>query len=117
MGGGLLLVASPGDVGQWRVLAQSKDGPPVKMGFSVNPPRGEIQTTVLDTRDLDTLFGKGKYQLADDATSLILAVGSIRYGREIFPWIMALILLLVTLENLLANTFYRERTAATPRVA
>ena len=117
VGGGMLLVASPGDIGQWRVTASSKDGVPQIMGFSVNPPRGEIQMAVLDTRDLDTLFGKGKYQLADDAKSLIIAVGSIRYGREIFPWIMALILLLVTLENLLANTFYRERTAATPRLA
>ncbi len=117
VGGGMLLVASPGDIGQWRVTASSKDGAPQIMGFSVNPPRGEIQTAVLETRDLDTLFGKGKYQLADDAKSLILAVGSIRYGREIFPWIMAIILLLVTLENLLANTFYRERTTATPRLA
>jgi hypothetical protein len=26
----------------------------------------------------------------------------------VFPWLMMLILALVTLENLLANTFYRE---------
>jgi hypothetical protein len=29
-------------------------------------------------------------------------------GREIFPWIMFLILMLVTAEGLLANRFYRE---------
>lgn len=108
--GGQLLVSSPGEIGQWRILASGKDGPPRDLGFSVNPPRGEIQTTVLDARDLDGLFGKGNYQLAEDAAGLKIAVGERRYGREIFPWIMALILLLVTAENLLANTFYREKT-------
>jgi hypothetical protein len=117
IGPGMLLVGSPGEIGQWTVEAQSKIGPPQKIGFSINPPRSEMQTTLLDKADLDTLFGKGKYQLAEDANALTIAVGQKRFGREIFPWIMALILLLVTLENLLANTFYREKTTATPRVA
>ena len=54
-------------------------------------------------RDLDVLFGKGNYQLAEDAATLKTAVGVKRYGQELFPWVMALILLVVTLENVLAR--------------
>jgi hypothetical protein len=39
----------------------------------------------------------------------VITVG--RLGRELFPLLMLLILLVVTTENILANTFYRERTA------
>ena len=35
-------------------------------------------------------------------------VSSIRIGRELFPWLMLLILIVVTLEGVLANRFYRE---------
>ena len=35
-----------------------------------------------------------------------------RYGYEVFPWLMFLILMIVTLENFLANTFYKEASAA-----
>ena len=114
--GGLLMVSSPDEIGQWAVKAKAKDGPDGLLGFSVNPPRGEMQAARLDPRDLDVLFGKGKYQLAEDAAGLTHAMGVTRHGHEIFPWIMAAILLLVTLENLLANTFYREKVplAATP---
>jgi hypothetical protein len=37
-------------------------------------------------------------------------VKGVRVGHEIFPWLMVLILFLVTAENLLANRFYREST-------
>jgi hypothetical protein len=90
-------------------------GPSTKLGFSVNPPRSESALTTLDRKDLDALFGGGKeaYHLADDPESLrkVITVG--RLGRELFPLIMLLILLVVTVENALANTFYRERTART----
>ena len=76
-----------------------------------------MQLASLDRRDLDTLFGKdaaGKpgYQLADDPASLQRAREVTLFGREIFPWIMMLILVLVCVENVLANTFYREKTPA-----
>jgi hypothetical protein len=112
--GGTLMVSSPDEIGQWSVKAKAKEGPDGLLGFSVNPPRAEMQATRLDPRDLDVLFGKGKYQLAEDAAGLTHAMGVTRRGHEIFPWIMAAILLLVTLENLLANTFYREKV---PQVA
>ena len=41
-------------------------------------------------------------------------VKGIRVGRELFPWIMMLILVVVTLEGLLANRFYRETAQPAP---
>jgi hypothetical protein len=94
-----LVIAAPQKVGQWT--------------FSVNPPESETRVKALATRDLDALFGKDKYALADDTESLKRVVAQGRVGRELFPWIMALILALVTAENFLANRFYRERVART----
>ena len=78
------------------------------MGFSLNPPLGETQFTLLEKPDLDTVFGKDGYVFAEDAGKLKDAEATSRYGHEIFPFLMFLILIVVTLENLLANTFYRE---------
>jgi hypothetical protein len=104
-----LVVVSP-QVGQWTVTGDSGEaaGAAGTMGFSVNAPVSEMSYVPLEARDLDALFGKGKYLLAEDAQSLRTKVQTVRVGVEMFPWLMALILILVTLENLLANKFYRE---------
>ena len=44
----------------------------------------------------------------EDAKTLKDMADTARYGYEIFPWLMILILIVVTLENVLANTFYKE---------
>jgi hypothetical protein len=107
-----LVIVSPPAVGPWTVIASGPEGASETLGFSVNYPQGEEQLAQLDARDLDGLFGKDKYKLADDSASLQTAVTERRIGREIFPWVMALILALVTAENFLANRFYREPTGA-----
>jgi hypothetical protein len=78
------------------------------LGFSVNPPRAESQFTLLQKQDLDTIFGKDGYVLAENAQALQREEGVARFGYEAFPWLMILILIVVTLENFLANTFYKE---------
>jgi hypothetical protein len=112
-GDALEIVAPP--LGHWTVTATGPEGAKAIMGFSVNPPLAETRLTPLQTRDLDALFGgTDRYELADDPESLKRAVGLKRIGQEIFPWLMALILVLVTAENVLANRFYR---ATSPRPA
>lgn len=110
-----LVVVSP-QIGQWTVTGDDPSAATPRMGFSVNAPAGEMAYVPLETSDLDALFGKKGYMLSDDAQSLKKQIGFIRVGVEIFPWLMALILILLTLENLLANRFYRE-SAARPDVA
>jgi hypothetical protein len=107
-----LTLVAPQQIGPWAVVASGAEGVSKTYGFSINPPLGEELLAPLAPADLDGLFGKKNYQLADDAESLKRSQTEARVGREIFPWIMALILALVTAENFLANRFYRERTAA-----
>jgi hypothetical protein len=102
-----LVVVSPA-IGRWRVTASGSNGEKAAMGFSVNPPVSEMQLTRLESAELEQLFGKDGYALADDLDSLTRATIRSRVGFELFPWLMALILLLVTAENFLANKFYRE---------
>lgn len=115
-GGGALVVPAmtmvgPGrdPTGDWTVTASRSEGKADTLGFSVNPPSEETRLETLSTDDLDSAFGKGKYELAGDSKELKEKVTIRHVGREIFPYIMLIILVLVTLENALANTFYKER--------
>jgi hypothetical protein len=83
------------------------------MGFSVNPAEGEEIVIPLEEKALFDLFGSKDYvKLAQDANDLRGKLHDVRVGFEIFPWLMMLILVIVTLENLLANKFHRERVPA-----
>jgi hypothetical protein len=103
-----LEVVDPPDIGIWSVKATAADNREAMMGFSVNAPRAESQFAPLEKPDLDTIFGKDNYKLAEDVQTLEKIVTIGRFGYEIFPWLMFLILILVTLENFLANTFYKQ---------
>jgi hypothetical protein len=103
-----LVIVAPQGIGQWSVMAAGDDGAKATLGFSVNPPQSESHFSPLEKRDLDALFGKAKYRLADDPGSLDKVTQEVRIGHEIFPWLMGLILILVTAEGLLANRFHRE---------
>ena len=78
------------------------------MGFSVNVPDGETRFDPIVPQDLDTVFGKDNYKLAEDVQTLEKMERIGRLGHEMFPWLMFLILAIVTLENFLANTFYKQ---------
>ena len=100
--------------GQWTVKAMAEGDRPSVMGFSVNPPAAESKFRPVEKSDLDTIFGKDGYHLAEDEKALEKEEGIVRRGHEAFPFLMFLILIVVTLENFLANTFYKEapRTGA-----
>ena len=103
-----LEILTPQMLGQWTVMARDAENRQTQLGFSMNPPRTESKFDFLETKDLDAIFGKDGYALAEDATSLKKYQDTVRVGNELFPWLMMLILIIVTLENFLANTFYKE---------
>ena len=108
-----LVIAAPQKEGQYRVEGQAADGYKSRMGFSLNAPSTESQLVALKPENLTGLFGaKDKFQVADDPASLERAQSKGRYGIELFPYVMFLILGLVTAENLLANKFHRDSAAA-----
>ncbi len=108
-----LSILSPQKEGQWRVEGQGPDGSKMKLGFSVNVPESESLAVPLKPNDLDGLFGgKDNYKLAVSAEGLREAIDKTRVGFEIFPWLMFLILALVTAESILANKFHRDSAKA-----
>ena len=111
--GEYLEVPAPPVLGLWTVKAKSADNRTAMLGFSVNCPRAdESRFAHLEKSDLDVIFGKDGYLLAEDAAAHKEKEKLTRYGYEVFPWLMFLILMIVTLENILANTFYKEAPAA-----
>lgn len=112
-----LIISNLDTLGHWGVGFSGPNNLSVATGFSVNPSPGESQIRVLNTEQLDQVFGKGTYALAQDTDSLEKAVGLARVGVEFFPWLMMLLLVLLTLENYLANKFYREQPAKVPVIA
>ncbi len=106
-------ISSPQSIGQWKVTGKAPDGSAINMGFSVNVPESESTVVPLEENELISIFGsKENVHLAEDAKNWGELVNKVRIGREIFPWIMLLILIIVTLENLLANRFHRETATA-----
>lgn len=106
----LSMVASGDDpTGHWTVNASRAGGAAATLGFSVNPPGAEADLAPVEAKELDALLGKDNYILADGPEELKRQRDIVNVGRELFPWMMLAILLLVTAENALANTFYRER--------
>jgi hypothetical protein len=109
-----LVIVAPQPYGQWKVKAASEEpGKGETLGFSVNPPLSETRFVAMERANLDAVFGKAKYALADDTASLEHVTAINRIGHEVFPWLMFLILALVTAENFLANRFYRENPRRT----
>ena len=88
-----------------------------RLGFSLNAPRAESQFAPLEKADLDVIFGKDGYHLAENAQAYVQQEKISRFGYEIFPWLMFLIMIVVTVENFLANTFYKEPAKPKPAAA
>ena len=113
-----LTIVAPAMLGPWTVSASGPDagGPGRDFGFSVNYAKGEDQMATLTEPELKTLFpGKDAYQLAVDTAGLAAKVKEGRIGFEIFPWVMMIILVLVTAESMLANRFYKLGPVGTAR--
>jgi len=56
--------------------------------------------------DLDLLLGADRYQVARDLEELERRVGDMRIGREVFPMLLVLLLIVFCCEHLVANRFY-----------
>ena len=109
----VMLIPAPQKEGHWKVEGKGPDGSRMKMGFSVNVPPAETQVLSLKKNDLDGLFGgKDNYKIAESAQGLRDDIAKDRVGFEVFPYLMFLILALVTAENLLANKFHRDTATA-----
>lgn len=80
-------------------------------GFSQNVPPEECQLSRVPAEDIEKLLGKGSVLVLGPDGNLRDALQ--KPGSQLirlFPWLMIGLLLLLALENLLANKFYRKQS-------
>ena len=103
----LLILHDVDQVGQYDVVSAV---PNVEFatGFSANSPPGESDFQRLAETDLDGMFGENRYGLAQDIEGLTRRVTTGRLGEEVFPLLLALVLIVFCAEHFVANWFYEE---------
>jgi len=83
-------------------------GGPVVRGFSVNLPKAASELARLPRSDLDGILGPNRYHYARSEDEIVLGVGEARLGREFYPFLIALVAIVLAMEHLLASRFYRR---------
>ena len=92
--------------GNYRLEAGGTGG--TRLGFSVNYAPEQTRLDRLSDKELAELLAPVKFRLARTRQQLDRDVSQGRVGRELFPPLVLLIALLVGLEMVMANRFYRE---------
>jgi hypothetical protein len=95
-------------IGHYEIVG---DESPFAGGFSVNLPPGASDFTRITTEDLDLLLGEKRYSLARQIDELEMVVREFQLGQEMFPWVLALMMLVFCSEMLVANRFYEAEQA------
>lgn len=106
----MLTVPSVRRLGHYQVESSAEPGKQFRRGFSVNEPPEESVLTTIDVEKLKTVIGKDRFAIARDPDALESVVDEARVGRELFSWIMLLVITLVCIEGYVANRFYRRPT-------
>ena len=101
-----LTTTATDQVGNYRLQAGGEGG--VNLGFSVNYAPEQTQLDRLSPPQLAEMFGSVKYQLARTRQQIDRNVSMGRVGRELFPLLILVVAIILGLEMLLANRFYRE---------
>ncbi len=78
------------------------------LGFSVNYAAGQTRLDRMTEGELAGVFGPVKYQLPRTRRQIDRDVHVGRIGRELYPPLILIVALLLGLEMLLANRFYKE---------
>ena len=93
--------------GNYAVIGTDGDASTTLHKFSVNIAAEESDLTRISVSDLEAVLGKDAVVPQDRRRSI---VETLNWDEplELFPWLMIALLLLLALENLLANRFYRR---------
>lgn len=100
--------------GNYRVEGVQPEGGNKQLtGFSVNVPADESDLTRVPVVDVELLLGSGAVVPRDRQAAIRdLLRGHWNEPLDLFPFLMAGLLLVLALENLLANKFYRSESQA-----
>ena len=103
---GRLTVRFTDNPGAYRLRGQL--GGPIVRGFAVNLAEETSDLARLPVERLDELLGKGRYQLAGSKEEINRAVGNDRVGSEFYPLLFTLVAIVLGLEHVLGNRFYKK---------
>ena len=112
-GESLLTIPNVSELGQYN-LKQADGAAAIVSGFSMNPPPGESDFTRASIEELDQLLGEGRYQVARSIGELQEEINIADLGRELFPLILAAVMLIFVVEHFMANWFYDDEPGTTP---
>ncbi len=92
--------------GHYRLKGQL-NGPALR-GFSTSLDPSATDLTRLEPDRLDTFFGVDRYQIVQQKEEIKRQQGTNRRGKELYPLLMLMLLIAMSVENLIANQFYRS---------
>lgn len=102
-----LSIASTEALGNYRVRAGGQ-GAKLDRGFSVNCSPSISDLNRIDFATIVDALGKDRVQVARSQAEIELRVGQGRVGRELFPALIIALALVLGVEQLLANRFYKQ---------
>ena len=76
-------------------------------GFSLNSNSDESDLRRLESADLDSIFGEGRYSVNRDPGSLIRNVQTGRMGQEMYGFLVGCLAVVFAAEQFTATWFYR----------
>jgi len=104
----VLVVTSTDQAGNYRLQAGGRaEG--VERGFSVNLAMDQTRLDRVNEQQLGKFFEPRDYRLARTTEQLERDVSTARVGRELFPSLIVIVALLLGMEYVLANRFYRKQ--------
>ena len=101
---GTVTIATADSPGTYRLRTGRPNNRP--LGFSVNVPSQATDLRRIDEESLDTVLGKDHYTLARGTAELDSGIGRARVGRELYPFLMLVIVGVLMMEHLMSNRFY-----------
>ena len=93
--------------GNYRVQAGGEDSG-VDRGFSVNATPEQTRLERLSEEDLKKVLDPLPFHLAQSRDQIELNTSAGRVGRELFPFVILAVAVVLALEHVVANRFYRE---------
>jgi hypothetical protein len=105
------LIVSGTDIpGNYSAVA-SGDNSVVRLGFSTNLPESVSVLDQATDDELKAIFGDTAYRLAHNREEIDRSVSIGRVGQELYPILIMLVALVLGIEMILSNRFYRHPPA------
>ncbi len=105
---GKLLFGFANQIGQYRLRGSNRSGIEVR-GFSVHYPVGTTDLSRISTEQLDERLGDEKYLIANDTNSLRESIGQGRYGRNLTPFLLIVIVGMYLAEQAMSQRYYTSK--------